>query len=92
MSYSWTRVRHAEAVIREKFHGDGLTTADHEKIREMCRAVFWNKKKFLYFALLHYMPQAQIDYYFDGWTPSHRNYKPLSVSPLSFSTATRMIP
>jgi len=87
--YSWPHVKHAERTAYEKFHGDGLTAADHEKIREMCRSVYWNKKRYLYYRMIQYIPKAHLEYYFDGYTPERRRYHDLDPgTPFSCATAT----
>ena len=91
--YSWPYVRKAERVTFEKFHSEGLTIGDHEKIRDMCRAVNRNKKRFLYYRMIRYIPEPQLSYYFEGWVPKALR-KPHDLeggTPLSFSTATVMV-
>ena len=90
--YTWRRVRYAESVIREKFHGDGLTAADHEKIRDMCRSVLEDKRGYLWARMSRYIPKAQLDYYFNCWEPNaaRRDHDLDPGTPFSFSTATGM--
>ena len=92
--YSWPHVRKAERVTFEKFHSEnGLTIGDHLKIRDMCRAVNRNKKRFLYYRMIRYIPEPQLACYFDGWTPKavRNTHGPDGGTPISFATATVMV-
>ena len=92
--YSWPYVRKAERVTFEKFHSEkGLTIGDHERIRDMCRAVNRNKKRFLYYRMIQYIPEPQLEYYFGDWKPKALR-KPHDLeggTPLSFAPATVMV-